>query len=155
MVKTSAQRRKYPPRPYRIYAFGRMVYRRRAPTIPGMQTTLDIDDLCQTLGVPRTDGTLFAKWAAALVGSELARAQAREELHAYLDVLIATRCRRLTADLVSDLIRADYDYDEIRQTVGVLLAAVRPPRAARPPRTAARTSPRSPARGAPACRRRR
>jgi cytochrome P450 len=92
--------------------------------------------ICATLGVPPDDWNLFSGWlegigkafgptAPANVSTIL---QAWQNLDAYLDGLIANRCRSLSDDLLSELIRAGGDADrlshrEILDLVAVLLVA--------------------------------
>ena len=55
--------------------------------------------VCAALGVPRRDWGLFSRW------SEDAEApRSLDLLGAYVDVMIAERCRKSTDDLISDLV---------------------------------------------------
>lgn len=77
---------------------------------------------CEALGVPQTDWTLFYRWAATPLTPK-----ATDELHHYVDVMIADRCRRSTDDLMSKLIELEVDgealtVDDIRNFVAELVA---------------------------------
>jgi cytochrome P450 len=79
-----------------------------------------IADVCSLLGVPRRDWRLFCRWAGKSLNSK-----AFDELYAYIDVMIADRCRRSTDDLVSKLIELEVDgeeltVDDIRRFVAAL-----------------------------------
>jgi cytochrome P450 len=81
-----------------------------------------IASVCEALGVPRQDWQLFSRWAAGPLSSK-----ALDALHAYVDVMIADRCRRSTDDLVSKLIELEVDgeeltVDDIRRFVAALVA---------------------------------
>ena len=69
---------------------------RVADTTPGHDPVFLI---CDALGVPRQDWRLFMRWA-----NDVSSPKALDELHAYVDVMIADRCRRPTNDLMSMLI---------------------------------------------------
>ena len=75
---------------------------------------------CETLGVPRADWQLFSGWAAE------PNSKAVDALYAYVDVMIADRCRQPTDDLVSKLIELEVDgedltVDDIRRFVAALV----------------------------------
>jgi cytochrome P450 len=76
-----------------------------------------IAEVCGALGVPQDDWVLFWRWA-----DELPAGKAADELNAYVDVLIADRCRRPADDLLSQLIALNSTDDEIRMRVGALVA---------------------------------
>jgi cytochrome P450 len=81
-----------------------------------------IADVCALLGVPGKDWHLFKRWAAESLNSK-----ALDELYAYVDVMIAERCRRPGDDLLSKLIEAGIDeaeltVDELRAVVVALVA---------------------------------
>ena len=76
-----------------------------------------INDLCSQLGVPLKDWHLFLRWAAESLTSK-----ALDELHAYVDVMIADRCYKPRTDLLSQLIEASVGGEEL--TVDELHAAV-------------------------------
>ncbi len=85
-------------------------------------TARQISIVCQALGVPRDDWLLFWRWA-----DELSNPNTVDALHAYLDVMIADRCRRPAEDLLSQLIALDVDgedltVDEIRRFIVALLS---------------------------------
>ena len=78
--------------------------------------------VCDALGVPRQDWQVFSRWAAGpLTPKKL------DELHHYVDVMIADRCRRSTDDLLAKLIELEVDgqeltVDDIRRFVAALVA---------------------------------
>jgi cytochrome P450 len=79
-------------------------------------------DVCALLGVPKQDRNLIAQWAA-----ELGEHRTHDALDAYVDVMIADRCRCGTDDLLSELISTgvaglDLTADEIRLAVAAMLA---------------------------------
>ncbi len=74
-------------------------------------------DVCTALNVPLDDQVLFWRWA-----DELPSPTAADELNAYLDVLIAQRCRRPGDDEVSRLIAMDLTADAIRSRVTAMVA---------------------------------
>jgi cytochrome P450 len=81
-----------------------------------------IADVCSLLGVPQKDSHLFKRWAGSSLNSK-----ALDELHAYVDVMIADRCRRPGADLLSQLIETGVDgeeltVDELRAIVAALVS---------------------------------
>lgn len=81
---------------------------------------------CAALGVPRKDWGLFSRWA-----DDAASPKAFDELRAYLDVMIADRCRQPTNDLMSQLIRVDVDggeltVDDVHMLVAALVAGSTP-----------------------------
>jgi cytochrome P450 len=81
-----------------------------------------IAEVCVALGVPQDDWVLFWRWA-----DELPAIKAVDELNAYVDVLIADRCRRTAGDLLSQLIQLEVDgeeltVDDIRRLVATLVA---------------------------------
>jgi cytochrome P450 len=67
-----------------------------------------IAGVCALLGVPRKDWHLFCRWAGKSLNSK-----ALDELHAYIDVMIADRCREPGDDLLSALIQAEIDGEEL------------------------------------------
>ena len=80
-----------------------------------------IATVCEALGVRRADWKLFASWAA---GPPTPKAV--DALYAYVDLMIADRCRRSTNDLVSTLIELEVDgedltVDDIRRFVAALV----------------------------------
>lgn len=92
--------------------------------------------ICELLGVPRADWRLFSAWTddlfkiftltAARDAPDILRAG--DELHAYIDDLVARRRCSLSDDLLSTLIQAEDDgdrltYDELRTLVRTLLTA--------------------------------
>ena len=76
-----------------------------------------IEGLCERLGVPRRDWHFFRRWAGESLNSK-----ALDELHAYVDVMIADRCRTPGTDLLSELIDTGFDGEEL--TVDGLRAIV-------------------------------
>jgi cytochrome P450 len=81
-----------------------------------------ITDVCALLGVPGKDGHLFNRWAAESLNSKTL-----DELHAYVDVMIAERCRRPGDDLLSKLIEGGVEeveltVDELRAIVAALVS---------------------------------
>jgi len=67
-----------------------------------------IKDVCALLGVPRTDWHLFRRWAG-----ESLHSKAVDEIRAYVDVMIADRCRKPGDDLLSNLIQNGVDGEEL------------------------------------------
>ena len=76
-----------------------------------------IAGVCALLGVPRKDWHLFRRWAEESLNSK-----ALDELYAYVDVMIADRCRKPSDDLLSALIQTEIDGEEL--TVDDLRAIV-------------------------------
>ena len=81
-----------------------------------------ITAVCEALGVPPEDWPLFARWAAGP-----STPKKLDELHHYVDVMIADRCRRSTDDLLAKLIELEVDgeeltVDDIRRFVAALVA---------------------------------
>jgi cytochrome P450 len=76
-----------------------------------------IADTCALLGVPAKDWHLFKRWAGESLTSK-----ALDELYAYVDVMIADRCRKPSGDLLSELIETGVDGEEL--TVDELHAIV-------------------------------
>jgi len=81
-----------------------------------------IDEICAQLGVPRGDWYLFQRWA----GKPLT-AKALDELHAYVDVMIAIRCTNPGTDLLSELIATgvggeDLTVDELHVIVAAMVS---------------------------------
>ncbi|CQD22896.1 cytochrome P450 279A2 Cyp279A2 [Mycobacterium lentiflavum] len=92
--------------------------------------------ICATIGVPRDDWDLFSHWLRGIAKAfgptptahTAAILQAWQHLDTYLEDLIERRCRTLTDDLISELIRAEDDGDqlsrrEILDLIAVLLVA--------------------------------
>jgi cytochrome P450 len=71
-------------------------------------TARPIAIVCELLGVPRDDRLLFWRWAG-----ELSNTKAMDELHAYVDVMIADRCRKPGDDLLSQLIGLEVDGEDL------------------------------------------
>lgn len=67
-----------------------------------------IADVCALLGAPQKDRHLFERWAGGSLTSK-----ALDELDAYVDVMIADRCRNPGADLLSKLIETGIDGEEL------------------------------------------
>ena len=67
-----------------------------------------IADVCALLGVPRRDWHLFRRWAGESLSSK-----ALDQLHAYVDVMIAERCRNPGDDLLSQLIETGLDGEDL------------------------------------------
>jgi hypothetical protein len=83
-----------------------------------------IKDVCALLGVPRTDWHLFRRWAGESLNSK-----AVDEIRAYVDVMIADRCRKPGDDLLSNLIQNGVDgeeltVDDLRAVVAALVSSV-------------------------------
>ena len=76
-----------------------------------------IEGVCIRLGVPRKDWSLFRRWAGGSLNSK-----ALDALYAYVDVMIAERCRTPGTDLLSQLIEAGINGEEL--TVDDLRAIV-------------------------------
>lgn len=78
-------------------------------TEPSRATRRDsIAGLCARLGVPGKDWHLFGRWA-----SESVNPKALDELYAYVDVMIADRCRKPGTDLLSELIQNGIEGEEL------------------------------------------
>jgi cytochrome P450 len=91
-------------------------------TAASVITARPVSIVCELLGVPRDDRLLFWRWAG-----DLSSPKALDELHAYIDVVIADRCRKPTADLLSHLIQLEVDgedltIDDIHRLVAALVA---------------------------------
>lgn len=67
-----------------------------------------IAGVCVRLGVPPKDWHLFGRWAS---GSSTSKAL--DQLHAYVDVMIADRCRKPGDDLLSELIQSGIEGEEL------------------------------------------
>jgi cytochrome P450 len=67
-----------------------------------------VADVCARLGVPRKDWHLFKRWAGKSLNSK-----ALDELYAYVDMMIADRCRKPGADLLSELIETGIDGEDL------------------------------------------
>jgi len=81
-----------------------------------------IATVCDALGVPKEDWHLFQRWAAGPMTPK-----ALDALHAYVDVMMADRCRRSTDDLLAKLIELEVDgeeltVDDIRRFIADLVA---------------------------------
>ena len=81
-----------------------------------------IAGVCAVLGVPDKDWHLFSRWA-----SESLNSKALDGLYAYVDVMIADRCRMPRDDLLAKLIQLEVDgeeltVDDIRRFVAALVA---------------------------------
>ena len=82
--------------------------------------------VCAALGVPRNDWRLFWRWA-----DDAASPKVFDELCAYLDVMLADRCRRPANDLMSHLIQVEADgheltVDDVHMLVAALVAGSTP-----------------------------
>jgi cytochrome P450 len=78
--------------------------------------------VCEVIGVPRKDWPSFSRWGAGPMTPK-----ALDELHHYVDVMIADRCWRPTDDLLAKLIQMQVDgedlsVDDIRNFVVALVA---------------------------------
>jgi cytochrome P450 len=85
-------------------------------------TTTPISGICRALGVPNQDWHLLQRWADGCLTPK-----ALDEMHAYVDVMIADRCRKPANDLLSHLIQVEVDgneltVDDIRMLVAALVA---------------------------------
>jgi cytochrome P450 len=77
--------------------------------------------ICSLLGAPREDWSLFSDWVADLAKAlsvnvaehEPTILRAWEGLEGYVEELVAARRRSLTDDLISELIRAEDDGDQL------------------------------------------
>jgi cytochrome P450 len=82
-----------------------------------------IAGVCTLFGVPRRDWHLFSRWAERFPAPK-----ALDELYAYVDVMIADRCRKPGQDLLSHLIQFEVDreeltVDDIRAIVAALVSS--------------------------------
>jgi cytochrome P450 len=84
---------------------------------PGTDLLSELIQTCARLGVPPKDRHLFWRWA-----SESSNSKALDELYAYVDVMIADRCRKPGTDLLSGLIQTGIEGEEL--TVDDLRAIV-------------------------------
>ena len=94
--------------------------------IADMAHQYPIDVICEALGAPRKDWSLFSRWACGPLTPK-----ATDELHAYLDVMIADRCRNAGHDLLSTLIQLQVDgedltVNDLELIVTSLVASARP-----------------------------
>src|SRR5258705_234488 len=64
--------------------------------------------VCELRGGRGDDRLLFWRWAG-----DLSSQKALDELHASVDVMIADRCRKPTADLLSHLIQLEVDGEDL------------------------------------------
>ena len=76
--------------------------------------------VCEALGVPRKDWPLFARWATSP-----STTKTLDELHHYVDVMIAERCAHPSDDLLSKLIELEVEgealtVDDVRRFVAGL-----------------------------------
>jgi cytochrome P450 len=76
--------------------------------IADMAHQYPIDVICEALGAPRKDWSLFSRWACGPLTPT-----ATDELHAYLDVIIADKCRNAGHDLLSTLIQLQVDGQDL------------------------------------------
>ena|SRR5690349_6192501 len=83
---------------------------------PKATRSSSIDDVCAQLGVPAKDWHLFRR------RTHFSDSKALDELHAYVDVVIAIRCAKPGEDLLSQLIQTGVDGEDL--TVDELHAAV-------------------------------
>ena len=67
-----------------------------------------VEAVCKALGVPPRDRRLFSCWAAQPLTPKVL-----DELYAYVDVMIADRCRRPTEDLLAELIALQIGGEEL------------------------------------------
>ncbi|HEY6577439.1 MAG TPA: hypothetical protein VI029_21465 [Mycobacterium sp.] len=77
--------------------------------------------VCAALGVPRKDWALFSRWS-----QDSAHPRSLDLLGAYVDVMVAERCRKPTDDLISELITievggSELTADELRTVVVTLV----------------------------------
>lgn len=91
-------------------------------TSPDTDRPSSIAAVCDALGVPRQDWRLFSRWAAGPLTPK-----ALPALYSYVDVMIADRCRKPGADLLSNLIQLKVDgedltVDDIHRLVAALVA---------------------------------
>ncbi len=96
-----------------------------APFVPD-DDFIRISDICAAFGVPDDDRVLFWRWA-----DELPSRRAVDELHSYVDVLIAERCRRPADDELGRLVMSGLTDDGIRRRIADVVA--KPPRSAAQP----------------------
>jgi cytochrome P450 len=108
----------------------------RCDVVRDVAEQFPIPVICALLGTPRRDWKLFSGWVADvskifnwnLVADEANILRAWQALDDYLEDMVARRRRRLTDDLISELIRAEddgnrLDHDELLSLVGALLGA--------------------------------
>ena len=92
---------------------------------PRTTRSQSIDEVCAQLGVPPKDWHLFKRWA-----TDSLNPKTLDELYAYVDVMIADRCRRPGDDLLSELIATGVDgedliVDELRAVVAAMVSRTR------------------------------
>jgi len=108
----------------------------RCEFVPDFADHYPIEVMCEVLGVPRDDHSLFARWGDSLtyvlsleLGSHLDEViRAADELGAYVDGLVDDRRITPRDDLVTDLVQASEDGDrlsaaELRTMIAALLFA--------------------------------
>ncbi|MDT7766409.1 MAG: hypothetical protein QOC63_5829 [Mycobacterium sp.] len=88
----------------------------------GIISARQVSIVCELLGVPSDHRLLFWRWAG-----DPSSPNALDELHAYVDVMIADRCRKPSGDLLSQLIQLEVDgedltVDDIHRLVTALVA---------------------------------
>jgi cytochrome P450 len=71
-------------------------------------TARHVSIVCELLGVPRDHRLLVWRWAG-----DLTNPKALDELHAYIDGMIADRCYKPTDDLLSQLIQLQVDGEDL------------------------------------------
>lgn len=95
----------------------------RCEVVADLARPYPIPVICALLGAPPSDWRQFSRWAedifkivsfdTDIVAEQPVVLQAWDEFDAYVDGMIAERRRRLTDDLLSDLIRAEEDGDRL------------------------------------------
>lgn len=118
--------------------FDRVADAGRCDVVADIARSYPVPIICALLGAPREDWADFAEWAedifklanfdCNLVEEADSVMRAWAQLDAYVDEMINERRKRLTDDLLSELIRAEdhgdrLSADELRMTVSSLLMA--------------------------------
>jgi cytochrome P450 len=118
--------------------FDRVADAGRCDVVADIARSYPVPIICALLGAPREDWADFAEWAedifklanfdCNLVEEADSVMRAWAQLDAYVDEMINERRKRLTDDLLSELIRAEdhgdrLSADELRMTVASLLMA--------------------------------
>jgi cytochrome P450 len=96
--------------------------------IADMAHQYPIDVISEAMAAPRQDWRLFSRWASGPLTPK-----ATDELHAYLDVMIADKCRNAGHDLLSTLIQLQVDgqdltVNDLQVIVTSLVASAEAPR---------------------------
>lgn len=103
----------------------------RCDVVADIARQYPIPIICGLLGAPRSDWQLLSNWAEDIfkvfhwnvANDEPVIMAARDQLDAYVDVMVAQRRHSLTDDLISELIRAEDGGDRLAADELTMLAA--------------------------------